>query len=380
MAGPLAGIKVVELAGLGALPFGSLKLADMGAEVVRVDRLSDVPDDRTPRPHNFWDRGRRSIAVDLKDPRGVETVLRLAEGADAFLEAFRPGVAERLGLGPDVLLARKPALVYGRLTGWGQDGPLAQVAGHSLNYEAITGAVGLIGPRGGPPPPPLTLLGDFAGGGLHLAYGVVCALLEAQRSGRGQVVDAAMVDGVSSLLGVFHGMDAMGMMSEETGTNLFDGGAPFYNVYEASDGRYVSVASVEPHFYALLLEKIGLDPADLPEQYDEACWPEMRERFAEVFRTRTRDEWSAVLEGSDACYAPVLTLAEAREYPHNRARGVFLEGQATPELAPTPRMSLTPGEPGRSPAWPGADTDAVLSEAGFSAEEVSALREAGTIP
>ncbi len=380
MAGALAGIKVVALAGLGALPFGSLTLADMGAEVVRVDRLSDVPDDRTPRPHNFWDRGRRSIAVDLKDPRGVETVLRLAEGADAFLEAFRPGVAERLGLGPDVLLARKPALVYGRLTGWGQDGPLAQVAGHSLNYEAITGAVGLLGPRGGPPPPPLTLLGDFAGGGLHLAYGVVCALLEAQRSGRGQVVDAAMVDGVSSLLGVFHGMDAMGMMSEETGTNLFDGGAPFYNVYEARDGRYVSVASVEPHFYALLLEKIGLDPADLPEQYDEACWPEMRERFAEVFRTRTRDEWSAILEGSDACYAPVLTLVEAREYPHNRARGVFLEGQATPELAPTPRMSLTPGEPGRSPAWPGADTDAVLAEAGFSEDEVSALREAGTIP
>jgi alpha-methylacyl-CoA racemase len=318
--------------------------------------------------------------VDLKDPRGVETVLRLADGADAFLEAFRPGVAERLGLGPDVLLKRKPALVYGRLTGWGQDGPLAQVAGHSLNYEAITGAVGLIGPRGGPPPPPLTLLGDFAGGGLHLAYGVVCALLEAQRSGRGQVVDAAMVDGVTSLLGVFHGMDAMGMMSEETGTNLFDGGAHFYNVYETRDGRYVSVASVEPHFYALLLEKIGLDPKDLPGQYDEAHWPEMRERFAEVFVSRTRDEWSAILEGSDACYAPVLTLAEARDYPHNRARNVFLEGRATPELAPTPRLSLTPGEPGPSPAWPGADTDAVLAAAGFSADEISALREAGTIP
>jgi len=380
MAGPLAGIKVVELAGLGALPFGSLKLADMGAEVVRVDRLSDVPEDRTPRPHNFWDRGRRSVAVDLKDPRGVETVLRLAEGADAFLEAFRPGVAERLGLGPEVLLARNPALVYGRLTGWGQEGPLAQTAGHSLNYEAITGAVRSLGPRGGPPVPPLTLLGDFAGGGLHLAYGVVCALLEAQRSGRGQVVDAAMVDGVTSLLGVFHGMESMGMMSDETGTNLFDGGAPFYNVYETRDGRYVSVASVEPHFYALLLEKIGLDPDELPGQYDEAHWPEMRERFAEVFRSRTRDEWSAILEGTDACYAPVLTLAEAREYPHNRERGVFLEGRPTPELAPTPRMSLTPGEPGQSPAWPGADTDAVLAEAGFSEDEVSALREAGTIP
>jgi len=379
MEGPLKGIKVVELAGLGALPFGSLKLADMGAEVVRVDRLSEVPENPEARPHNSWDRGRRSIALDLKDPRAVETVLRLAEGADAFLEAFRPGVAERLGLGPDVLHARNPRLVYGRLTGWGQTGPLSRVAGHSLNYEAITGATRSIGPAGGPPVPTLTLLGDFAGGGLHLAYGVVCALLEAQRSGRGQVVDAAMVDGVSSLMGVFHGMDAMGMSSDDLGTNLFDGGAPFYNVYETADGRYVSVAPMEPHFYALLLEKIGLDPADLPDQYDEAHWPEMRERLAEVFRTKTRDEWSELLEGTDACYAPVLTLSEARAYPHNRTRGMFMADRETPELIPTPRLSRTPGEPGDSPAWIGADTDAVLSEAGFSAEEISDLREAGTI-
>ena len=379
MAGPLEGIKVVELAGLGALPFGSLKLADMGAEVVRVDRLSEVPENPEARPHNSWDRGRRSIALDLKDPRAVETVLRLAEGADAFLEAFRPGVAERLGLGPEILHARNPRLVYGRLTGWGQEGPLARVAGHSLNYEAITGATRSIGPAGGPPVPTLTLLGDFAGGGLHLAYGVVCALLEAQRSGRGQVVDAAMVDGVSALMGVFHGMDAMGMSSEELGTNLFDGGAPFYNVYETSDGRYVSVAPMEPHFYALLLEKIGLDPAQLPDQYDEAHWPEMRERLAEVFRTKTRDEWSELLEGSDACYAPVLTLSEARAYPHNRARGMFMPDREAPELVPTPRLSRTPGEPGDSPAWIGADTDAILGEAGFSAEEVAELREAGTI-
>ena len=379
MAGPLAGIKVVELAGLGALPFGSLKLADMGADIVRVDRLSEVPENPEPRPHNFWDRGRRSIALDLKDPRAVDTVLRLADGADAFLEAFRPGVAERLGLGPETLHARNPRLVYGRLTGWGQDGPLARVAGHSLNYEAITGATRSIGPRGGPPVPTLTVLGDFAGGGLHLAYGVVCALLEAQRSGRGQVVDAAMVDGVMALMGVFHGMDAMGMSSEETGTNLFDGGAPFYNVYETADGRYVSVAPMEPHFYALLLEKIGLGDADLPDQYDEARWPEMRERLAAIFRTKTRDAWSELLEGSDACYAPVLTLAEAREYPHNRARGLFVEDREAPELVPTPRLSLTPGEPGASPAWVGADTEAVLLGAGFSAEEVAALRQAGTI-
>jgi alpha-methylacyl-CoA racemase len=223
------------------------------------------------------------------------------------------------------------------------------------------------------------VLGDFAGGGLHLAYGVVCALLEAQRSGRGQVVDAAMVDGVMALMGVFHGMDAMGMSSEETGTNLFDGGAPFYNVYETADGRYVSVAPIEPHFYALLLEKLGLGDADLPDQYDEARWPEMRERLAAIFRTKTRDAWSELLEGSDACYAPVLTLAEAREYPHNRARGLFVEDREAPELVPTPRLSLTPGEPGASPAWVGADTEAVLLGAGFSAEEVAALRQAGTI-
>jgi len=379
MAGPLAGVKVVELAGLGALPFGSLKLADMGADVVRVDRLSDVPADPETRPQNAWDRGRRSVAVDLKDPRGVDTVLRLADGAEIFLEAFRPGVAERLGLGPEILHARNPRLVYGRLTGWGQEGPLAQVAGHSLNYEAITGATHSIGPRGGPPAPTLTLLGDFAGGGLHLAYGVVCALLEARRSGRGQVVDAAMVDGVMSLMGVFHGMDALGMTTDTPGTNLFDGGAPFYNVYETADGRYVSVAPMEPHFYALLLEKLGLDAADLPDQHDRARWPEMRERFAAIFRTKTRDAWSEILEGTDACYAPVLTLSEAREYAHNRARGVFLDGGDAPELAPTPRLSVTPGEPGPSPAWPGADTDAVLADAGFSDDEVAALRAAGTV-
>jgi len=379
MAGPLSGIKVLELAGLGALPFASLKLADMGADVVRVDRLSEVPENPEPRPHNAWDRGRRSIALDLKDPRGVDTVLRLVEGADVFLEAFRPGVAERLGLGPEAIHARNPRVVYGRLTGWGQDGPLAHAAGHSLNYEAITGATRSIGPRDGPPVPLLTLLGDFAGGGLHLAYGVVCALMEAQRSGRGQVVDAAMVDGVMSLMGVFHGMDAMGMMTDATGTNLFDGGAPFYNVYETRDGRYVSIAPMEPHFYALLLEKIGLDPDGLPDQYDEARWPELRERFAEVFRTRTRDEWSELLEGTDACYAPVLTLAEARAYPHNRARKSFVGGEDSSELAPSPRLSETPGEVKPSPAFVGADTRAVLLEAGFSEAEVEALRGHGAI-
>jgi alpha-methylacyl-CoA racemase len=380
--GPLSGVTIVELAGLGALPFGSLKLADMGADIIRIERVADV--DRKPRPRSSWDRGRRSIAVDLKQPRGIETVLRLVDGADAFLESFRPGVAERLGLGPDVLLGRNPRLVYGRLTGWGQTGSLAPVAGHSLNYEAITGVIRAIGPRGGPPVPLLQIAGDFAGGGLSLAYGVVCALFEAQRSGQGQVVDVAMTEGVISLVSVYYGMQASGMHTEEMGTNLFDGGAPFYNVYETADGKYVSIAPIEPHFYALLLERIGLDGTDLPAQYDRARWPELRARFAEVFRTKTRDEWCALLEGTDACFAPVLTFDEARAHPHNITRGSFLpgasDGDAGTEVAVVPRLSRTPGDPARpSPAYPGADTGDVLAARGFAPGEIDDLRRAGVI-
>ena len=378
MHGPLQGIRIVELAGLGALPYGSLRLADMGADIVRVERLADVPADRTPRPRSSWDRGRRSIAVDLKHPDGVATVRRLAEGADVFLESFRPGVVERLGLGPDDLLARNPRLVYGRLTGWGQTGPLAPTAGHSLNYESITGLIRAIGPAGGPPVPLLQIAGDFAGGGLSLAFGVVCALLEVQRSGKGQVVDAAMADGVTSLVSVFYGMAQSGMHTDELAGNLFDGGAPFYNVYETADGRYVSVAPIEPHFYALLLDKMGLAGEDLPAQYDRSRWPELKARFAEVFRTRTRDEWCAVLEGTDACFAPVLTFEEARTYPHNTARDVFVDGR--PEVTVVPRLSRTPGDPNLpSPAHPGADTDAVLGEYGFDAESIAARRAGGAI-
>jgi alpha-methylacyl-CoA racemase len=376
--GPLQGVRVVELAGLGALPYGSLRLADMGADVVRVERAADVPATPVARPRSSWDRGRRSIAVDLKHPDGVATVLALAEQADVFLESFRPGVVERLGVGPDAVMARNPRIVYGRLTGWGQTGPLAPTAGHSLNYESITGLIRAIGPEDGPPVPLLQIAGDFAGGGLSLAYGVVCALLHAQRTGEGQVVDAAMVDGVTSLVGVFYGMAASGMHSEAMGTNLFDGGAPFYNVYETADGRYVSVAPIEPHFYALLLEKMGLAGDDLPAQYDRARWPELKARFAEVFRTKTRDEWCALLEGTDACFAPVLTFDEARTYPHNVARDVFVDGST--EIAVVPRLSRTPGDPGRpSPAHPGADTDAVLAELGFDAARIAALRAAGAI-
>jgi alpha-methylacyl-CoA racemase len=401
--GPLAGVTVVELAGIGALPFATLKLADMGADVIRVHRAGEVPADPQPGRFSEFDRGRRSIAVDLKHPDGVEVVLRLAERADALVESFRPGVAERLGVGPDAALARNPKLVYGRLTGWGQDGPLASSAAHSLNYESITGAIGSIGPKGGPPVPLLQILGDFAGGGLHLAYGVVCALFEAQRSGQGQVIDAAMVDGVASLFTVFYMMAGSGMHTEDIGTNLFDGGSPFYNVYETSDGKYVTLAPIEPHFYALLLDKLGIDASDLPEQYDQSHWPEVTERiaavvrtrtrdeweqelggtdacFAPVYRTKTRDEWSAIFDGTDACVAPVLSAWEAHEHPHNVARDLFLP---TPDggrqVAPAPRFSRTVAEPGTSYAYPGVDTDAVLGELGFAAAEIASLRDAGAV-
>src|SRR5215218_5388579 len=343
MSGPLQGVKVVELAGLGALPFGTLKLADMGADVIRVDRAAEVPATAPdpPKGYSEWDRGRRSIGVDLKQPEGVEVVLRLAERADALLESFRPGVAERLGVGPDTALERNPKLVYGRLTGWGQDGPLAHSAGHSLNYESITGAIGSVGAAHGPPVPVLQVLGDFAGGGLHLAYGVVCALFEAQRSGKGQVVDAAMVDGVASIFSVFYGMARSGMHTEDIGTNLFDGGAPFYSVYETADGKYVTLAPIEPHFYAQLLAQLG---------------------------------------GTDVCFAPVYRFGEAHEHPHNVARDLFVPAPGGGrQVAPAPRFSRTVAEPGDSYAYPGVDTNTVLGDFGFSADEIATLRATGAV-
>ena len=382
MSGPLTGVRVVELAGLGALPFGTLKLADMGADVIRVDRAGEVPASPPDPPRGFseWDRGRRSIGVDLKHPEGVEVVLALAERADALVESFRPGVAERLGVGPEPAMARNPKLVYGRLTGWGQDGPLAHSAGHSLNYESITGAIGSVGAPHGPPVPVLQVLGDFAGGGMHLAYGVVCALFEAQRSGRGQVVDAAMVDGVASIFSVFYGMARSGMHTDDIGTNLLDGGAPFYSVYETADHQYVTLAPIEPHFYAMALEQLGIDGDDLPEQYDRAQWPVVKERFAVAVRTKTRAEWEAQLSGSDVCFAPVYRFGEAHKHPHNVARGMFVP---TPDggrqVAPAPRFSRTHAEPGDSSAYPGADTDAVLGEFGFAAGEIARLRASGAI-
>jgi alpha-methylacyl-CoA racemase len=376
--GALEGIRVIELAGMGALPFASLKLADMGADVIRVDRVADVDAGADPAPYSAWNRGRRSIAVDLKQPAGVETLLRLAESADALMESFRPGVVERLGVGPDDAMARNPSLVYGRLTGWGQDGRLAASAGHSLNYEAITGVIRAVGRPDSPPPPLLQVLGDFAGGGLSLAYGLVCGLLAAQRTGRGQVVDAGMVDGVMSLAQVFYAMDESGMHTPERGSNLFDGGAPFYDVYECADGEYLSVAPIEAHFYADFIGHLGLDPTDLPDQWDQSRWPELRERIAQVVLTRTRDDWWARFEGTDACVAPVLSFAESRAFAHNVEREVFTEPGGS-EVTSVPRLSDSDGPATSSPAAPGADTDVVLADAGFGSDEVAALRAAGVV-
>ena len=378
--GPLAGCRVIEIAGIGPLPMCAMLLSDMGAEVLRIDRTRDsglgIAHDPRRDPLN---RGRRSVAVDLKTADGVDTVLRLGERADALIEGFRPGVAERLGIGPDDCLARNPQLVYGRMTGWGQDGPLAHAAGHDINYIALTGALHAIGRAGDPPTPPLNLVGDFGGGALYLAFGVVCALLEARSSGRGQVVDAAMVDGAASLMTMVYGFHAMGLWRDARGANIVDSGAPYYEVYETGDGAYVAVGAIEPKFYAELLRLCGLDGEDLPGQSDTARWPELRDRLAALFKRKTRDEWRAILEGSDACFAPVLGLDEAPAHPHNRARGTFVTVDGVVQPAPAPRFSRTKPEIQGPPREPGADTDAALRDWGFDADEVARLRAAGAV-
>jgi alpha-methylacyl-CoA racemase len=377
MMGPLAGIKVIELAGIGPGPFCSMLLADLGAEVVRVDRV-----ERAGRRNPATDvllRGRRSIAVDLKSPDGVATVLRVVERADALVEGFRPGVTERLGLGPEECLRRNPRLVYGRMTGWGQDGPLAQAAGHDVNYIALAGALHSFARRGERPVPPVNAVGDFGGGGMFLAVGVLAALLETKSSGRGQVVDAAMVEGAAYLITMFYEWLAWGVWQDEPGTNILDTGAHFYDVYETSDGKCVSIGSIEPQFYAELLRLSGLDGADLPAQHDRAQWPAMKERLAALFRTKTRDEWCRIMEGTDVCFAPVLSLREAPAHPHNVARKAFVEVEGAIQPAPAPRFSRTPAAVQRPPAAPGEHTDEVLGEWGFSAAEISRLRAARAI-
>jgi len=378
--GALDGVRVIELAGIGPGPFCGMMLADQGAEVIQVDRAVAVRGGDPARPPgNVNGRGRRSIGVDLKSPEGVETVLRLVEGAGMVFEGFRPGVAERLGVGPDDCLARNPAIVYGRMTGWGQDGPYSSMAGHDINYIALAGVLAHIGRSDSGPVPPMNLVGDFGGGGMYLAYGMVCALFEARNSGKGQVVDAAMVDGAASLMSFIHGMLASGFHSPERGTNLLDTGAHFYDVYECADGGWISLGSIEPQFYAELLDKLGLDAERFGKQNDRDLWPELSEEIAAVVRMKTRDEWDAILEGSDVCYAPVLTVDEAIRHPHNVARGTFIDVGGITQPGPAPRLSRTPGGVRRPPAHAGQHTDEVLSEAGFDDDEVAALRASGAV-
>jgi alpha-methylacyl-CoA racemase len=378
--GPLEGVRILEIAGIGPGPFAGMMLSDMGAEVLRIDRAQSVRGgDPGAPPLDFLARNRRSVGVDLKHPDGVELVLRLVERADGLLEGFRPGVMERLGLGPEICLARNPRLVYGRMTGWGQDGPLAHAAGHDINYIALAGALDPLGRRGEAPVPPLNLVGDFGGGGMLLAFGMVCALVERQRSGRGQVVDAAMVDGAAALMTMMHGMRHMGVWSDERGTNLLDTGAHFYDVFQTKDGKYVSIGSIEPQFYAELLKLTGLEAQDLPRQMDRARWAEGKQRLAAVFKTRTREEWCEIMEGSDVCFAPVLSMGEAYTHPHNRARGTFVEVAGKLQPGPAPRFSRTRAEIARPPSHAGQHTDEALRDWGLAADDVKRLRDAKAV-
>jgi len=373
--GPLRGLKILEFAGIGPGPFCGMVLADLGAEVIRLDRIEGPAGTR----QDFVGRGRRSIALDLKKPEAVAAALRLVEGTDGLIEGFRPGVMERLGLGPEVCMARNPRLVFGRMTGWGQEGPLAHAAGHDINYIALTGALWAIGRPGERPVPPLNLVGDYGGGGMLLALGMLAAMLEAKGSGRGQVVDAAMVDGAALLMAPTYAMKARGRWGPERGANMLDGAAPFYDTFECSDGRWLAVGPIEPQFFASMLELLRLDPARFEMRMDPAHWPELKAELAAVFRTRTRDDWAMLFEGTDACVAPVLDMDEAPRHPHNAARGTFIEREGAIQPGPAPRFSRTPPAPGLPAPLRGEHTDAVLSDAGFTAGDIAALRAAGAI-
>jgi alpha-methylacyl-CoA racemase len=373
--GPLKGLRILEFAGIGPGPFCAMLLADLGAEVVRIERKEGPPGARV----DFTGRGRRSIALDLKSPAAIETALRLVEQADALIEGFRPGVMERLGLGPDICLGRNPRLVYGRMTGWGQEGPLAQSAGHDMNYIALTGALWAIGRPEERPVPPLNLVGDYGGGGMLLAVGLLAALLHAKGTGQGQVVDAAMVDGAALLMAPIYAAKARGRWQNRRGSNFLDGAAPWYDTYECADGRWLSVGPIEPQFFALLCEKLGLDAKDFPDRMEPNAWPALKERLAAIFRTRTRDDWAALFEGTDACVAPVLDLEEAPAHPHNAARGTFAVRDGVVQPAPAPRFSRTPAEIGGPAPLRGEHTEAVLQDFGFAAAEIDALRQAGAI-
>ena len=372
--GPLKGVKVVELAGIGPGPFCGMLLSDLGADVVRIDRKGPG----RASPADITARGRRSIALDLKRPEAVETCLRLMDSAEIIFEGFRPGVMERLGLGPDVALKRNPKLVYGRMTGWGQTGPLAQAAGHDINYIAISGALHAIG-TGEKPVPPLNLVGDFGGGALYLAFGLLAALTHARAPGQGPVVDTAMTDGAASLMSMFYGMKAMGVWNGERRANLLDGGAHFYDTYQCSDGKWIALGSIEPQFYALLLEKAGLTDPAFGAQMDRSAWPDLKAKLAAVIARKTRAEWTAIMEGTDICFGPVMDLDEAPLHPHNVARETFVTVAGVVQPAPAPRFSATPGQIQGPPPAIGADTDTALTDWGLSAGELAQLKATGAL-
>ncbi len=362
--GPLKGMKIVEFGSIGPGPYCAQMLADMGADIIRLDRAG-TSGDKDRAKYQVLHRGRRSVTVDLKTPEGIETALKLVEKAEALIEGFRPGVMERLGLGPDVCLQRNPKLVYGRMTGWGQDGPLAQAAGHDINYIALSSALHAMGRPGENPVPPLNLVGDFGGGGMFLAFGIMCGVYEAQKSGQGQVVDAAMVDGAASLMNMFFGFRATGFWSDKKGTNLLDGGSHFYDTYETSDGKWISVGSIEPQFYALLLQLAGIDDPDFQQQMDSKKWPEFKSRITEVFKTKTRQEWCDIMEGTDVCFAPVLSFDEAIQHPHNVARNTFVEVDGVVQPGPAPRFSRTEPVIQGPPPFAGEHNDTALKDWGI---------------
>jgi len=378
--GPLAGLKIVEFAGIGPGPFCGMLFSDLGADVIRIDRFGGPRGGSRPAAdkYSITQRGRRSLAMDLKSPAAVEACLKLFEGADVVFEGFRPGVMERLGLGPEVALARNPTLVYGRMTGWGQTGPLAPAAGHDINYIALSGALHAIG-TGDKPVPPLNLVGDFGGGALYLAFGILAGVIHARTTGVGQIVDAAMTDGAASLMAMFYGFHAVGIWGHERRSNLLDGGAHFYDTYQCADGKWVALGSIEPQFYALLLERTGINDPSFKAQMNKAEWPRLREKLAAVLATRSRDEWSEIMEGSDVCFAPVLDLDEAPRHPHNVARETFIEIEGVTQPAPAPRFSVTPGKVQGPPTAIGADTETALHDWGFAPHEIEALRTAGAI-
>ncbi len=377
--GPLSGKRIVEIAGIGPGPFCAMLLADLGAEVVRVDRASAVPDIMPDSPNlDLLNRGRRSVGVNLKTPEGIETVLKLVQESDALIEGFRPGVAERLGIGPEECLARNPKLIYGRMTGWGQEGTYSSMAGHDINYIALSGVLGMIGREGGKPIPPVNLVGDFGGGGMLLALGICAALVETAKSEKGQIIDAAMTDGSALLSTMMHSFKAMGMWGDR-GTNLLDTGAPFYDVFECADGEFISLGSIEPQFYSELLRITEIDQSENPKQMDRAGWAEMKSKIGDVIKGKTRSEWEELMEGTDVCFAPVLSMDEAYEHPHNKQRNTFIEIAGVMQPAPAPRFSRTPASVSSPPPHAGQHTEEVLAGLGLTKDEILMLREQNII-